>query len=122
MTTVTQLAERSGVKLQSERICVEFMNADIDLAFAFLRLAETELNIGNAPRAAELIEKAVLARRAVMRQVSDLSMEFYDERGELHERTQRLMEAIITAVRRFEVFADEMSVVNDSKNGAGGGI
>jgi hypothetical protein len=105
VTTVTQLVDRGGVKLQNERIRVEFMNADLDLAFALLRLAETELSIGNAPRATELIEKAVLARRTVMRQVSDLSMEFYDERGELHERTQRLMEAIITTVRRVEVFA-----------------
>jgi hypothetical protein len=93
------------VNKQTDRVSIAFLETDIDLAFTFLRLAEAEIHGGKAGRASELIAKAILACRTIRRHAEVLPVEFDEEKCELHERTQRLLEAIFASERQFHILA-----------------
>ena len=88
---------------QTERLCLAFLQGEIDLAATLLRLSAAESKIGNGARASELIEKAILGYKDVLRQVNGISPEFAVERTELRENLQKLFEAIVAAERELQI-------------------
>jgi hypothetical protein len=80
----------SGLTLQS----------DLDLAFSYLRLAEAETRGGNADHATELIAKAVIAHRTVLRELACISG-VYQSKRELAGEARRLLESIQSVERQF---------------------
>ena len=82
----------SGLRLQS----------DIDLAFSYLRLAETETRGGKADHASELIAKAVNAHRTVLRELMGIS-DMYESKRELVGEARRLLESIQSVERQFRI-------------------
>lgn len=82
----------SGLMLQS----------DLDLAFAYLRLAEAETRGGNADHAAELIAKAVVAHRTILRDLARIS-DLNESKRELAGEARRLLESIQSVERQFRI-------------------
>jgi hypothetical protein len=100
-----QLMEPGTLRKQADRLCIAFLEADIDLAFTFLRLARAEIHGGKAGHASERIEKAILTYKTVMKQSEMLPVEFYEEKCEIHERTQRLLESIVASEHQLQILA-----------------
>jgi hypothetical protein len=90
---------------QTDRARIAFAETNIDLAFTCLRLADAEIRGGKAGRASELIEKAILAYKTLLQDAEILSAELDEEKCELHERTQRLLEAVFASERQFQILA-----------------
>ena len=82
----------SGLRLQS----------DLDFAFSYLRLAETETRGGKADHASELIAKAVIAHRTVLRELVGIS-DMYQSNRELAGEARRLLESIQSVERQFRI-------------------
>ena len=55
---------------------INFVEAEIDLAFAFLHLAEHAISVGNGARATELIDKAAAGYKAGLACLEGLPSEF----------------------------------------------
>ena len=84
-----------------ERVCLT-LQSDLDLAFSYLRLDEAETQGGKAAHATELIAKAVIAHRTVLRELvcfPDLS----ERKRELAGEARRLLESIQSVERQFRI-------------------
>ena len=99
---MNQLTESCALRKQTDLVCIAFLETDIDLAFTFLRLAAAEIRGGKAAHASQLMEKAILAHKTVIKEVDNLSVELAEEKCELHEHTQRLWEAIVSSLHDLE--------------------
>ena len=87
----------------TDRLCIALLATEIECAFTLLRLAEAEARGGKAAHASELIEKASLAYKSVVARVNNLPVELAEERGELHEHAQRLLELLSRRHDGFEI-------------------
>jgi len=92
-----QLIERA------ELVCMALLQADIDVALAFLQLAQTELQSGATAHARELVEKAILAHKDVMKGLEQLPAGFERERCVLEQGGRKLVQAIVAAEREFHI-------------------
>jgi len=92
--------ERRSLLEKSEELCLTLLRTDIDLAHSFLRLADTELKLGAAPRAAELIEKAITAHDHVIRRLERPAFGFEQEQRALERDARELFQAIAAAFER----------------------
>jgi hypothetical protein len=86
--------ERSRVA-QSELVCSELVQAEIDLAFIFLRMAETAIGIGSHAHALELIATASGTHKTARWYVGTLTPEFEDEKRKLQANVDQLFGAIM---------------------------
>lgn len=97
---VRAIDEQRRLIERSQELCLALLRTDLDLAYSFLRLAHTELNLGAAPHAAELVEKAVTAHEHVTRQLERAPFGFEQERRTLERDARELLQAIAAAFRR----------------------
>jgi hypothetical protein len=88
-----------------DRMCMTFLETDIQAALTSLRLAAAESAIGNVARASELIDRAVLEYKSVRKRIDELPVEMDLARAELREQAQRLSEAILATERQVHVLA-----------------
>src|SRR5215470_8535869 len=90
---------------QTQRVLITLLHIDIDLAFSYLRLAETESKFGNRIRAARLIEESIIAYKSVARRLDDIQIEADEERSKLGESATKLFQAIVATERQFNILA-----------------
>jgi hypothetical protein len=69
------------------------LQSDLDLAFSYLRLAEAETRGGIAAHATELMAKAVITHRTVLREFANIP-DLYESKRELASEARRLLESI----------------------------
>ena len=100
---VRAIDERRRLVERSQELCLALLRTDLDLAYSFLRLAHTELNLGAAPHAAELIEKAVTAHDHVIRQLERPAFGFEQERRALERDARELFQAIAATLGRLGI-------------------
>jgi hypothetical protein len=79
---------------QSEHVCFDLVQAEIDLAFSLLRLAETANRRGRCTDALELIAKASRICKSALRYPSTLTQEFEKDRMRLRASADALFDAI----------------------------
>ena len=89
---------RRGSRL--ERTCVVLLQAELDIAFGFLRLADAETGCGNAAHTDELIAKASSSYKTVLNGLPNVPLEFEEERQALREGVRMLQDAIRAVARR----------------------
>jgi hypothetical protein len=83
-----------------ERACMLFLQSELDIAFGFLRLADTETGSHNTTHADELIGKASNSYKAVLDGLATVSLEFEEERLRLREGVRLLQDTIRAVTRR----------------------
>src|ERR1700730_2384739 len=83
---------------QSELVCSELVQAEIDLAFIFLRMAETAMAIGSLTHALELIATASGTHKIALLHVGTLTSEFQEEKRKLQANVDQLFSAIMATV------------------------
>jgi hypothetical protein len=110
---LSRFTNKSHLPEQAERICAALMHAEIDLAFAFLRLAMIDSEHDATPRAAELVERAILAHKTVMRHLENMPAELDEEKLELERGAKTLLEAIVSAEREFHILEGSRRIVTD---------
>ncbi len=87
---------------RNARILLMFLQADIDIAFSLLHLAQAEVKGGDAGHAAELTAKAILAHKTISEALAKQS--FADEEAcQLRRGVRDLFEAIQIAERGLQV-------------------
>ena len=86
---------RGAVKIMSLTL-----EANLELAFSNLRLAEAETSGGKAAHATELITKAILAHRSVLQELACIP-DSYEGKRDLTAEATRLLEAIQFVERQF---------------------
>jgi hypothetical protein len=85
---------------ETERACLALVEMEIEVAFSFLRLAESETRAGNSQQATELIAKAVATHNVVLQYVGNMRAEFEAEKRGLCVEARKLFEAIREAEER----------------------
>ncbi len=90
---------RSSGHIQS--LCLT-LQSDLDLAFSYLRLAEAETRGGKAAHATELMAKAVITHRTVLREFTNIP-DLYESKRELKREARRLLESIQSVERQFRI-------------------
>ncbi len=83
---------------QSQRLCMDLLHTDIDVGYAFLRLAATEYDRGAVEHAAELVGKASDAHQSVLEHLSGLPVGMERQRRETEHDAQELLKAITAAL------------------------
>jgi hypothetical protein len=80
----------------TERVCLTLLQSELDLAFSYLRLAETEVQAGKGAHATELIAKAVIARNIVLQELARIPdlFDLFEPKRELKREAKRLLESI----------------------------
>ena len=91
------------------------MGAEIDMAFAFLRLAVAESQFQASPRAVALVERVILAHKTVMRHVEKMPVELQEERRELERGARVLLERLVSAERQFQILRGSPARENASR-------
>lgn len=86
-----------------ERTCIVLLEAELDIALGFLRLAEAETRGGNAAHADELINKAGAAYKRLLGGLTTVSLDFQEERQMLQEGIRKLQDSIRAAMRQYEL-------------------
>jgi hypothetical protein len=109
---VNRTGTKSQLSRQADRICAALMGAEIDMAFAFLRLAVAESQLQDSPRAVALVERAILAHKTVMRHVEKMPIELEEERCELERGARALLEMLISAERQFQILRGSLNREN----------
>ena len=92
-----------GFRWQAEAKRLISLQADLDIAFSFLHMAEVEIHGGNASHAAELIAKAILAHKTALKCLTSVPPGFEEEKRELQTSARRLLEAIRASERHFGI-------------------
>ena len=87
---------------RNARIVLMFLQADIDIAFSLLHLAEVEMKGGDTGHAAELTAKAILSHKTISQALAEQSFE-YEEACGLRRGLTDLLEAIQTVERGMQV-------------------
>src|SRR5579863_9236790 len=108
----SHLIDRRRLIEQTERVCIALLRTDIDLAFTFLRLARTEFKFGATRHATELIEKAVVAHKSVMKHVNRVPPRFDQERRVLEYGARKLLEAITATEQQFHLLSAHNSTTD----------
>lgn len=106
------MGTKSELSRQADRICAALMGAEIDMAFAFLRLAVAESQLQASPRAVALVERAILAHKTVMRHVEKMPVELKEERCQLERGAGALLEMLMSAERQFQILGGSPSQEN----------
>ncbi len=102
-----------------DRICAALMRAEIDLGFAFLRLAIAGGQDEASPGTAGLIERAILAHKTALRHLESMPAELGHERRELKQAAGSLLQAIVTAERQSHILQGYPRPVKDAHDGSG---
>jgi hypothetical protein len=103
------LPARTDGRLDAE---VELVNlssirAEMDDAFASLRLAKAAIRADHNAEAAELIKKAIFTHKSVVQKLGCLlSSVLHEEQLGLQQDAERLLEAIRGVERQFQVLLD----------------
>ena|SRR5690349_6588050 len=79
------------------------LQADLDVAFTLLHMADVEIHGGDASHAAELISKAILAHKTALKCLASVPSGFEEEKRELQTSARRLLEAIRASERQFGI-------------------
>ena len=96
-SAITAYSDLQSLRGETERVWIGFLQSDLDLGFTFLRLAEYYRGIGAGALVAGLIAKATLGYRTVINSLGSLSTSCEEERRELRECADRLLDAILAA-------------------------
>lgn len=96
---VKAIDERQRLAERSQELCLALLRTDISLAYSFLRLAHTELKLGAASHAAELIEQATTAYDHVVEHLEQSPFGSGQERRILERDARELFEAIAAHLR-----------------------
>src|SRR5260370_7885759 len=83
-----------GTFRETERACLALIEMEIEVAFSFLRLAESETRAGNGLHATELIAKAVASHNVVFQYVGNMRAEFEPEKPGLFVQARTLFKAL----------------------------
>ena len=81
-----------------ERTFIVFLQSELDIAYAFVRLTAVEARSGNTGHADELIAIASNSYKTVLNDLATMSMECDEERQVLHEQVGLLQDAIRAVV------------------------
>ena len=100
---MNRIGNKSELSRQADKICLALMHTEIDMAFAFLRLAVAESQFQASPSAVEFVERAILAHKTVMRHVEKMPLELEEERRELERGARALLEMLVSAERQFHI-------------------
>lgn len=84
--------------MESRRERVSLIEADVEAAMTFLRIATTEMGLGNMARAASLVDKARQAYGAVTKLLAE--MPEAEDQQRLREKQQALDAELREAARR----------------------
>ncbi len=103
MQLTKAIDERRRLVEKSQELCLALLQTDIGLAYSFLRLAHTELKLGAAPRAAELIEKATTAYDHVLKHLEQSPFGSGQERRALERDARELFQAIAATSGRLGI-------------------
>ena len=98
LETAPQSDSYRGSRL--ERTCVVLLEAELDIAFGFLRLVDAETGCRNTAHADELIAKANSSYKTVLNGLVAVPLEFEEERQVLREGVRMLQDAIRAVARR----------------------
>ena len=99
-----------GTFRETERACSALIEMEIEVAFSFLRLAESEARAGNGLHATELIAKAVATHNVVIQYVGNMRAEFEAEKRGLCVEARKLFEAIRAAEERRSQAGSQINV------------
>ena len=88
-----------------ERACIVLLEAELDIALGYLRLADAETG-SNAAHADELIAKANNSHKTVLNGLATVSPAFEEERQVLRDGLRLLQDAIRSTTRRRQQAAD----------------
>ena len=80
-----------------ERACIVLLDAELDIALGYLRIADAEIN---AAHAEELITKATQSYQIVINGLPTMSPGLEEEKLVLRQRVRLLQDAIRAAIRR----------------------
>jgi hypothetical protein len=91
-----ELVEPVVLVERCERLCLELLRTDIGLAYAFLRLAETEIEteFGDVQYVSKLVEKAKAAHDCVRRHLRSAPLRVRAEKHEVERGLGELAAAI----------------------------
>jgi hypothetical protein len=85
---------------RTERACLALVEAELDLAFSFLRLANTEFTRGNRAHATDLISTAVATHHRTLEYLGNVPAGLEEQKYELSNGVRRLFDAIRAEWRR----------------------
>ncbi|HTR39079.1 MAG TPA: hypothetical protein VMH80_24555 [Bryobacteraceae bacterium] len=88
------LTHNLGAEGLDKRACLARLQTEIEIALAFLRLADAECKNGKHSHASELIDKAAVAYKAAMQHLDTISVNPTEETSRLREGARELFEAI----------------------------
>lgn len=90
--------------------CLDSLTSQIDAALTFVCLAEHNgRSGGDIKQAVELIERAILAHKAVVQGLDSLPATLEKEKAELNYRAETLLKAIRTVEGQFQILLDGRS-------------
>ena len=89
-----------GTFRETELACLALVEMEIEVAFSFLQIAESETSAGNGQHAIELIAKAVVTHNVVLQYIGNMRAEFEAEKRGLCVEARKLFEAIRAAEQR----------------------
>src|SRR5712692_330080 len=101
----TQLPEHSSIqpaarfREETERACLALVEAQLEVAFTFVRRAESEIGDGNGAGTAELIAKAIATHNMAVKYLANVPVEFEEEKRKLYIAARKLFEASRAAAR-----------------------
>ena len=95
---MNELERSKRLLSETNRQRIAFIETDIDVAMTFLRLALTELDMGNLTRVDQLLAKARIAYAATAKLMADVADS--EEWQRLHDEHQALADAIREVERR----------------------
>ena len=100
------LTDNVGARGPDKRACLARLQTEIEIALAFLRLADAECKNGKHSHASELIDKAALAYQAAMQHLDTISANPTEETSRLREGVRELFEAIHLSGFRYAATRD----------------
>lgn len=86
-----------------DRICLTLVQSEIEVASSFVRLAEAEAQGGSMPHAIELLTRAILAHKGVLKELGAMSSDCQEEKSALWSEARNLLESIQSVERRLQI-------------------
>jgi hypothetical protein len=94
---------KSELRAKRQGSCTALLKAEMDLAFLYLRLAETESELGANAVAADLLEGAILTHKKVTRHLQYLPSGMDGIKPELQSGASALLDAIVATEHELQV-------------------
>ena len=86
-----------------DRICLTLLQSEIEVASSFVRLAEAEAQGGSTPHAIELLTRAVLVHKGVLKELRTMRSDFQEEKSALWSEARNLLESIQSVEHRLQI-------------------